>query len=119
VGLIGALKRNRWGLAIAGASVRYRRRITMFERIEMRSRLLSWDDKFVYVEQSMWKASGDCANHILLRAAITGRKGIIAPDRAVAEMDQDMTAPPLPDWATAWIAADATRPWPPMQDAQE
>lgn len=119
VGLIGALKRNRWGLAIAGASVRYRRRITMFERIEMRSRLLSWDEKFVYVEQSMWKASGECANHILLRAAITGRGGIIAPDRAVAEMGQDMRAPDLPDWAAAWIAADATRPWPPMQDTQE
>lgn len=119
VGLIGALKRNRWGLAIAGASVRYRRRITMFERIEMRSRLLSWDDKFVYVEQSMWKASGECANHILLRAAITGREGIIAPDRAVDEIGQNMTAPALPNWAAAWIAADATRPWPPMQEAQE
>jgi hypothetical protein len=34
-------------------------------------------------------------------------------------MGQDMRAPDLPDWAAAWIAADATRPWPPMQDTQE
>lgn len=119
VGLIRALKHNRWGLAIAGASVRYRRRITIFERIEMRSRLLSWDARFIYVEQSMWKASGECANHILYRAAITGREGIVAPDRVVAELGRDMPAPALPDWAAAWIAADETRPWPPMQDTQE
>ncbi|WP_297768125.1 acyl-CoA thioesterase [uncultured Roseovarius sp.] len=119
VGMIGVLRRHRWGLAIAGASVRYRRRIRMFERIEMRSRLVTWDARFVYLEQSMWKANGECANHILYRAAVTGREGIVPPDRIVAELDQDMPAPEFPDWVAAWIEADETRPWPPMQETQE
>ncbi len=116
VGLIKVLRRKRWGLAIAGASVRYRRRITMFERIEMRSRALTWDARFVYIEQSMWKASGECANHVLYRAALTGREGIIPPDRIMAELDHFEPAPPAPAWARAWIEADALRPWPPMQE---
>jgi len=116
VGLIAVLKRNRWGLAIAGASVRYRRRIRMFERIEMRSRLLSWDERFVYFEQSMWKTSGECANHILLRAAITGRDGVIDPARVAADLGHDGPAPEAPTWVKAWIRADAERPWPPMQE---
>src|SRR6056297_3435987 len=64
VGLIPALKDNKWGLLVAGASVRYRRRIKEFEVIEMLSRAVWWYDKFIYIEQSMLKTSGECANHI-------------------------------------------------------
>ncbi|MEQ8900160.1 MAG: acyl-CoA thioesterase [Roseovarius sp.] len=116
VGLIKVLRRKRWGLTIAGASVRYRRRIRMFERIEMRSRLVCWDEKFLYLEQSMWTPDGQCANHILYRAAVTGKGGIVAPATVQAELGHDAAQPLHPGWVRAWIEADATRPWPPMQD---
>lgn len=116
VGLVALLRRHRWGLTIAGASVRYRRRITVFERIEMRSRLITWDARFAYIEQSMWKASGECANHVLYRAALTGDGGIIPPARVMAELRHPDPAPRAPEWVHAWIEADAQRPWPPMQE---
>jgi len=117
VGLIAVLRRRRWGLAIAGASVRYRRRVRMFDRIEMRSRLLSWDARFMYLEQSMWRRDGECASHILYRAAVTGKGGIVPPGDVLDALGQPgLAAPPLPGWARAWIGADAERPWPPMQD---
>lgn len=115
-GLVGALKANRWGLTMAGASVRYRRRIRAFEVIEMRSRAVWWDDKFIYIEQSMWKKNGECANHIVYRSAVTGRNGIVPPSEVMAVLNMDVPRPEAPAWVTAWIEADATRPWPPMQD---
>lgn len=116
VGLVGALKRNRWGLTMAGASVRYRRRIKTFEVIEMRSRATWWDDKFFYIEQSMWKKNGDCANHIVYRSAVTSKDGIVRPSKVVEAIGADGTPPDPPEWIAAWIKADAVRPWPPMQD---
>lgn len=116
VGLIGALKRRKWGLTVAGSTVRYRRRIRAFETIEMRSRAVWWDDKFIYIEQSMWKASGECANHILLRTAVTGKDGIVPPAEVMTEVGQDLATPDAPGWLQAWVAADAQRPWPPMQE---
>ena len=116
VGLIPALKRQGWGLTVAGSTVRYRRRVRMFEAVEMRSRAVFWDDKFVYIEQSMWKRGGECANHILLRTAVTGKGGIVPPARVMEEVDKTASAPKAPDWVAAWIAADAKRPWPPMQE---
>jgi acyl-CoA thioesterase FadM len=113
-GLFDALRAQKWGLAVAGASVRYRKRVLAFDRIRMRSRTVGWDDRFIYVEQSMWKTDGECASHILIRSAITSRKGIIAPDRLAAAMGWQGPRPPLPDWVTAWIAAEGQRPWPPM-----
>ena len=116
VGLVGVLRKNRWGLTMAGVSVRYRRRIRMFETVEMRSRAVCWDDKFVYLEQSMWKKNGDCANHALYRSAVTGKSGIVSPVEVMRAMGVEAEAPPVPDWVAAWIAADAERPWPPMQE---
>lgn len=117
VGLIAVLRRERWGLTMAGASVRYRRRVRMFDRIEMQSRLLSWDARFMYLEQSMWRRDGECANHILYRAAMTGRDGIVPPADVLDALGHPgLAAPPLPGWVRAWIEADAARPWPPMQD---
>lgn len=116
VGLIRVLRRKRWGLTMAGASVRYRRRIRTFESFEMRSRLAWWDDRFFYVEQSMWKKNGECANHIVYRAAVTGKNGIVDPRNVIDEIDPGTVKPPPPYWISAWIAAETKRPWPPMQE---
>jgi len=115
VGLIGTLKANGWGLTMAGVSVRYRRRVRMFDRFEIRSRCVGWDDRFIYIEQGMWRC-GDCANHALYRSAVTDRNGIVAPARVMEAMGRADASPPLPRWVAAWIAAEAERPWPPMQD---
>ena len=112
VGLIDVLRKNRWGLVVAGSTVRYRARITPFQRFELRTRFLGWDNRFFYLEQAMWR--GDtCCNHALLRTGVT-HKGRLAPVGDVArEMNVDGDSPPLPDWAQAWAEADMTRPWPP------
>lgn len=115
-GLIDVIKQNGWGLVVAGASVRYRRRVKMFDRITMRSRMVFWDDRFIYIEQSMWKNGDECANHILLRTAVTGKAGIVPPGRVLDAMGHPPARPEAPGWVTAWIEADAQRPWPPAQE---
>ena len=117
VGLISAISKHRWGMTMAGSTVRFRRRIRGFERFEMRSRAVTWDEKFIYLEQTMWKKNGECASHVMFRSAVTGKTGIIPPAKVLAEMGHtDLTPPPMPDWIKAWCTADSTRPWPPMQD---
>jgi len=113
-GLFKALQNNGWGLAVAGASVRYRKRIRMFDRITMRSRGVTWDDRFLYAEQSMWLSNGDCASHALIRSAVTDSKGIVAPARVAEAMGIAGPPPQVPDWIALWIVAEAQRPWPPM-----
>lgn len=117
VGLIDLLKRERWGMTMAGSSVRYRKRVLLFERFEVRSRAVGFDDKFIYLEQSMWKRNGECANHVLYRTAITDKNGLVRTDRVMKAWGRDPVSPPIPDWVKNWIEAEATRPWPPMQDS--
>ncbi len=117
VGLISAISRRRWGLTMAGSTVRFRQRIRGFEKFQMRSRAVCWDDKFIYLEQSMWKKNGSCASHVMFRSAVTDRNGIVPPADVLREMGHEtVTSPPMPDWIAEWCAADAGRPWPPMQE---
>ncbi len=111
-GLITVLRQNRWGITVAGNTTRYRRRIRAFERFELRSRCLGWDARFLYTEQAMWKGA-ECANHILIRSAITSAQGIVPPAQVLRAMGQPEESPELPGWVQAWIAAEAERAWPP------
>ena len=111
-GIVDILRQNQWGFTVAGNSVRYRRRIKAFQRFTMVSRSMGWDDRFIYMEQSMWRG-GECCNHMLLRGAFTSRNGIVTPQQVFAAVGYHHESPALPDWVQAWIAADAMRPWPP------
>lgn len=115
-GLTGTIIKNRWGMTVAGSSVRYRRRVRMFDRIEMQSRCVGWDARFIYLDQSMWR-NGDCTSGALFRMAVTDRNGIVPPGRVLSTMGSDQPSPELPDWVKAWIAAEDMRAWPPLRDA--
>ncbi|MFN6978209.1 MAG: thioesterase family protein, partial [Gemmobacter sp.] len=96
----------------AGSSVRYRRRVRAFQRVTMVTRLIGWDARFLYLDQSMWR-EGDCTSQALIRSACTSADGIVPPARLAAAMGIGTDSPPLPGWVAAWSAAEATRPWPP------
>jgi len=113
-GLIALMKREGWGMTVAGSTIRYRRRVRAFHKITMKSRGIGWDDKFLYVEQSMWR-KGECTSHVVIRMAVTDRKGLVRMDRVLAAFGPAGDAPDLPGWVNAWRAAEDQRPWPPMQ----
>lgn len=112
-GLIALLQHKSWGLTIAGTVIRYRRRVRLFDRVEIQSRLIGWDKRFLYIEQSMWNARGDCTSQAILRSALTDGQGIVTTDRVAAALEIDQISPVMPDWVMAWIAAEDMRPWPP------
>ncbi|MFV0492944.1 MAG: acyl-CoA thioesterase [Pseudorhodobacter sp.] len=113
-GIHRALRAQGWRMAVAGSSVRYRRRVRIMDRLEMRSHCIGWDARFIYMEQGLWR-DGECTSHILLRSAVTAGRGLIAPQRLVSATGLDIDSPPLPHWVKGWIEADALRPWPPEQ----
>lgn len=113
VGLLKALQENRWGMTMAGASVRYRKRIRPFIKFRVVSRTIGWDDKFFYLDQSIW-IGDECATQALYRSAVTDKNGIVRPRRLFDHVGFDGDRPPLPAWVQGWIDADATRPWPPQ-----
>jgi acyl-CoA thioesterase FadM len=117
MGVGQVMKANGWGMTVAGNTTRYRRRVKLFERVTMKSRMLGWDDRFLYMEQSMWR-DREATSHLLLRSAVVrasqGRSGIVPPSELARAFGLAPESPPLPGWVLEWRGADAARPWPPQ-----
>ncbi len=115
IGLLKVMMKRKWGFAMAGASVRYRKRILPFDKFEVHSRSVGRDDKFFYIEQTMWK-NGEAASNILYRSAVTDKNGLVRTQIVAEALDADDWNPKLPDWANNWVEAEDTRAWPPFRD---
>jgi len=115
VGLLRVLRQQKWGLTMAGVSVRYRKRIRPFVKFGTVSKMVSWDHRFMYLDQSIW-IGNECAVQALYRSAVTDKNGLVTPDRLLTAMGIAALPPEVPDWVQAWIDADATRPWPPINN---
>ncbi|QDL90434.1 acyl-CoA thioesterase [Paroceanicella profunda] len=111
-GLLAAVKRENWRLTMAGVTVRYRRRVQVWSRFEMRSRMIGRDPRFLYMQQSMWR-DGDCLASALYRAAVADTGGIVPTDRVLAALGAPDWAPEMPGWVMTWARSEAERPWPP------
>lgn len=112
IGLMSILKKNKWGLVVAGSSTRYRRRVRMFDKVTMRTQVIGLDEKWIYIAQSIW-VKGQPSSSALLRTGVTA-KGKVIPSAEVAEaFGTGEWNIEMPAWVQAWIDADAGRDWPP------
>ncbi|MEM9433318.1 MAG: thioesterase family protein [Pseudomonadota bacterium] len=108
-GLLSAMRRNSWGLTVAGSTIQYRRRVRIFERMKMRVQVVFWDAKFIYMEQSI-HVRDVLSSHLLIRTAVTDRNGIVPVETLMQAMATDVPPLEAPDWVASWIEADAERP---------
>jgi len=110
--LAAAMRVQGWGMTMAGNTLRYRRRIKLGSRMEIRTRTIGRDARFFYMQQTMWVKSEAAASGVF-RAAIVDENGIVPTEKVVNQMEIPDWNPPMPDWINIWIKAEAARAWPP------
>jgi len=109
-GLLKLVKENSWGLAVAGASVRYRHRLKLFQKYELHSEVIGHDDKWIYFHQKTIR-KGRIHSAALIRTAVTSKNGIVKVEEVMKSIDHIGEIPLLPEWVKAWAEADQLRPW--------
>jgi acyl-CoA thioesterase FadM len=68
-GLIRAILREKWMPVIAGVSMIYRRSLNPFERYTLETRVIGWDDRWAYLEQTFINAKGELSARGYVKAA--------------------------------------------------
>ena len=119
-GLDKVLRQQRWGLVVAGASLRFRKRIRMFDPVVMRTQLVGRDERWFYFEQAMLVRGEPCSS-TLMRTAVTEKGRVVPTDRVFDAMGLANEERIPPKWVLDWAGADNGRPWPPnvMPDPQD
>jgi acyl-CoA thioesterase FadM len=110
-GFLKVVHRQRWGLTVGGASVRFRHRVPPLSRVLLRTRVVGHDDRWLYFHQEIEKGDRVCSA-ALVRTAVIARGRVVPVDRVLEAMGRPGWEPELPRWVKAWIVAEGERPWP-------
>lgn len=109
-GILKSVHKQKWGFAIAGASVRYRHRIKFFWRFRLHTRLVAVDERWFYFHQRTIR-KGKIHSSALIRAGVTSKHGIVPVKEVLGAMGISDWKPGMPKWVQAWADAEELRPW--------
>jgi acyl-CoA thioesterase FadM len=106
-GLWKKLKSSGWYPVVVAETAQFRRSLNVFERFEIETRVLGWDDKAILIEQQFFR-EGEAVFHALVRARFLKRSGGSVPTRdLVALLGHPAESPPLEEYAARWNADQA------------
>ncbi|MGD9345840.1 MAG: acyl-CoA thioesterase [Candidatus Aminicenantes bacterium] len=109
-GLLRIVHKKKWGLAVAGASVRYRHRLKAFQSFRLYTRIVALDDRWFYFHQSIVR-KGKIHSSALVRAGITRKNGLVPVKEVLDVLGMSDWDPGMPEWVKAWTEAEELRPW--------
>ena len=105
------LIKRRWGLAVGGASIRYRHRVPAWSRVTIRTQMLCHDQRWFYFQQKIELGERTCSA-ALVRAGVVARGRLVEAPEVLEALHEPEWNPPIPDWVQAWVDAEGQRPWP-------
>lgn len=111
-GLGKNLLKKRWGLVVAGSTIQYRKRIRPFDLVTIRTHIAAMDERWIYIEQSMWVKGKPCST-ALLRTGITKGGRVLETQKVLEALGKPDWKMPPSGYVAEWIESDADRPWPP------
>lgn len=111
VGFIGLMKKNNWAVAVGGSSMRYRKRIPIFQKFTLTTQLLCHDGRWFYFLQETHIKHKICSS-ALIKLGTTSKQGLVPATEVLKAFGEDNFNPDIPQWVSAWIEAESHRPWP-------
>lgn len=95
-GLLPTLRRNHWLPVVGHIDIMFRRSLMPFQRFTVNSRLLCWDEKWLYLEQRLESDKG-LHSVAIVRALFIDKNGTkVASQELFDALDYKGKSPPMP-----------------------
>lgn len=99
--------KQRWSPVLGSMMIRYRRQLSPFQRFRLKSRVMGWDGKWVYLEHVFETMAGEVAAVAIGRGVFLGARGTVpVADILAAAGVPDAISPPIPPAVQAWTEAE-------------
>jgi acyl-CoA thioesterase FadM len=100
-GLLRVILRKRWGAALGAAEINFIRPLAPFQKFDLVTRLVTWDEKYAYVEQRFESGGALCA-HAYVKGLFLHRGGRVSSPAVAAELGYTGAPPPMPEELRIW-----------------
>jgi acyl-CoA thioesterase FadM len=95
---------NTWPV-LGSSSIRFRKSVRPWQRVNVTVRILCWDERWIYMEHRLI-ADAETAAVAIVKTALVDKSGRITADRFAALMVQAGPRPPLDELTQAQNAVD-------------
>lgn len=97
---------GKWVPIVASAKLRYRRSLGPFQKYQLHSRLLCWDDKWFILEQRFMVDDRSVAI-AYIKSLFRERKSNIAPAEILLTLGHTAPSPPVPESVQLWMESES------------
>jgi acyl-CoA thioesterase FadM len=95
VGLLRIVIRNRWMPLVGSATIRYRRSLQPFDRFELVTRTVCWDEKWVYMEQR-FERRGELIAQAYVKVLFKAAGRTLRSREVLKALGQEQRSPQMP-----------------------
>jgi acyl-CoA thioesterase FadM len=100
-GLLGILFKRRWAPVLAAAEINFIRALPPLARFHLVSRVVTWDEKYFYMEQR-FERGGTLHAVAYVKGVFLKGRARIPTAQVVAALDPSLSAPPMPAVLRHW-----------------
>jgi acyl-CoA thioesterase FadM len=100
-GLLRHIIRSRWTALIGAVWMTYRRSLPLFAQFQLSSRLVCWDDRWFYMEQTFTGSEGLAAVG-WVKGLLRGPEGTVDPQTVLETIAPGVMSPPMPESIATW-----------------
>jgi len=101
IGLLGKLLKNHWAPVLSAVEINYLRPIQPLQKFDLSTRMLTWDDKYFYMEQR-FEAGGQLCAVALVKGLFLCRGKRVQSREILAALHFDTVAPAMPEVVRHW-----------------
>jgi len=99
--LLGHIIRSRWQPLVGAVWMTYRRSLPVFAEFSLSSRLVCWDERWFYLEQTFTGDEGLAAMG-WVKGILRDANGNVAPQEVLERVAPGVVSPPMPEAIAAW-----------------
>jgi acyl-CoA thioesterase FadM len=103
-GYLPAFVKNRWYPLVLGVSIRYRKSLRVGTNFDLSTRLLCWDERNFFLEQTFLQ-NGEQRAQALVKAIFLGQGKVVPTQRIVDSGPHRFPSPEFPEAVRAWQSA--------------
>jgi acyl-CoA thioesterase FadM len=108
-GLWPKLKAQGWYPVVVLETMRFYRSLELWDRYQVRTRVIGWDDKHILVEQAFVRDEVEVAAGIVKARFLKRGGGTVSSAELLELAGISQDSPQLPEWIALWSAADGGR----------
>lgn len=104
--ILDAVIKNRWGGLLGGSLIRFRRSLKPFQRYRVWTEVVSWDERWFFLEHRFETMDGKLVAVGLTRAGLQARGKWVSTESVVDAVVPGLKSPAHPRRVLDWLNAD-------------